>query len=52
MQALKEQPTLQTHIIGHTDSVGSDAYNMKLSQRRAESVANLPGKERRAQAVY
>ena len=39
LQALKEQPGLQTHIVGHTDSVGSDAYNMKLSQQRAESVA-------------
>jgi len=27
-------------IIGHTDNVGSDAYNMSLSQRRANSVAN------------
>jgi len=26
-------------IVGHTDSVGSEAYNMGLSQRRAESVA-------------
>jgi OOP family OmpA-OmpF porin len=26
------------HLIGHTDSSGSDAYNMKLSQRRAEMV--------------
>jgi OmpA-OmpF porin, OOP family len=24
--------------IGHTDSIGSDAYNQKLSVRRAESV--------------
>jgi OOP family OmpA-OmpF porin len=24
--------------VGHTDSVGSDAYNQKLSQRRAEAV--------------
>jgi len=40
LQALKEQPALHTQIVGHTDSVGSDAYNMKLSQRRAESVAN------------
>lgn len=39
LRALKEQPTLQTHIVGHTDSVGSDAYNVKLSQRRATSVA-------------
>lgn len=26
-------------VKGHTDSVGSDAYNEKLSQRRADSVA-------------
>lgn len=39
LQALKEQPGLQTHIVGHTDSKGSDAYNMRLSQQRAESVA-------------
>jgi len=24
--------------VGHTDSVGSDAYNQKLSVRRAETV--------------
>jgi len=39
LQALKEQPSLQTQIVGHTDGIGSDAYNIKLSQRRAESVA-------------
>jgi len=39
LQALKEQPGVQTLIVGHTDGIGSDAYNMKLSQRRAESVA-------------
>jgi outer membrane protein OmpA-like peptidoglycan-associated protein len=39
LQALKEQPTLKTVIVGHTDGIGSDAYNMKLSERRAESVA-------------
>jgi outer membrane protein OmpA-like peptidoglycan-associated protein len=38
LQALREQPGVQTLVVGHTDSVGSDAYNMKLSQRRAESV--------------
>jgi outer membrane protein OmpA-like peptidoglycan-associated protein len=29
----------QLTITGHTDTVGSDAYNMRLSRRRAESVA-------------
>lgn len=28
------------HIIGHTDSIGSNEYNQLLSERRAESVAN------------
>jgi OOP family OmpA-OmpF porin len=32
--------TLRFEVAGHTDSVGSDAYNLKLSQRRAESVVN------------
>jgi iron complex outermembrane receptor protein len=27
-------------LTGHTDTVGSDAYNMRLSRRRAESVAS------------
>jgi len=32
--------TLHVRILGHTDSVGSDSYNQKLSSRRAEAVAN------------
>ncbi len=28
-------------IVGHTDSIGSDAYNMDLSQRRANSVRSV-----------
>jgi len=27
-------------VTGHTDSVGSDAYNKKLSDRRAHSVVD------------
>jgi len=27
-------------VIGHTDRIGSDAYNQKLSQRRADAVKN------------
>ena len=30
----------QLTVTGHTDTVGSDAYNMRLSRRRAESVAS------------
>jgi outer membrane protein OmpA-like peptidoglycan-associated protein len=40
LQVIKDQPGVQILIVGHTDSVGSDAYNLKLSQRRAGSVAN------------
>jgi len=29
----------QLTVTGHTDTVGSDAYNIRLSRRRAESVA-------------
>jgi outer membrane protein OmpA-like peptidoglycan-associated protein len=39
LQVLREQPSVQTQIVGHTDGIGSDAYNMKLSERRAESVS-------------
>ncbi len=28
------------HVVGHTDSVGSDAFNQDLSLRRADSVAD------------
>jgi OmpA-OmpF porin, OOP family len=35
---MKQYPDLNVVIEGHTDSVGTDAYNKKLSQRRAESV--------------
>ena len=35
---LKKYPRLRIELQGHTDSVGSDAYNRALSQRRADSV--------------
>lgn len=35
---LREWPKAKGEISGHTDNVGSDAYNLKLSQRRADSV--------------
>ena len=37
---LKENKTLELEIAGHTDNVGSDATNLKLSQARAQSVVN------------
>jgi OmpA-OmpF porin, OOP family len=35
---LRDFPTIKVEVQGHTDSVGNDAYNMRLSQARAESV--------------
>lgn len=35
---LVSQPVLSLQVGGHTDSTGSDQYNQKLSQRRADSV--------------
>jgi outer membrane protein OmpA-like peptidoglycan-associated protein len=31
-------PGLKLEVEGHTDSVGSDEYNMQLSEKRAEAV--------------
>jgi outer membrane protein OmpA-like peptidoglycan-associated protein len=33
-------PGLKIQVEGHTDSVGTDNYNLKLSQERADSVRN------------
>jgi OOP family OmpA-OmpF porin len=35
---MKEYPTTNTVIEGHTDNRGKYEYNIKLSERRAESV--------------
>jgi outer membrane protein OmpA-like peptidoglycan-associated protein len=37
-QLLVENPRLKIRIAGHTDSMGSDEYNQKLSENRARSV--------------
>jgi len=38
VSVLKDSPRMRISIEGHTDSVGTEAFNMRLSQRRAESV--------------
>ncbi len=38
VQLMKENPNWKLEISSHTDSRGSDNYNMRLSQQRAESV--------------
>ena len=35
---LEENPNIRVTIEGHTDSIGSEAYNLRLSQRRANAV--------------
>lgn len=39
-QILTRYPDLRVEVAGHTDSKGSDAYNQKLSERRATAVYN------------
>ena len=38
VDTLKRNPNVRVEVDGHTDSVGSDAYNQKLSERRAKGV--------------
>jgi outer membrane protein OmpA-like peptidoglycan-associated protein len=35
---LKEEGTVAVIVAGHTDSKGTDAYNMRLSRSRADAV--------------
>ncbi|WP_417450280.1 OmpA family protein [Kordiimonas sp.] len=37
-KAFKEQKVVRLATTGHTDTVGTEAYNMRLAQRRAEAV--------------
>ncbi len=39
-QLLRANPKLKVEIASHTDSRGNDEYNMKLSQRRSQSVVD------------
>lgn len=39
-EILEKNPAMSIELQGHTDNIGSKKYNMDLSQRRANSVAN------------
>ncbi|MGO6777520.1 DUF4384 domain-containing protein (plasmid) [Rhizobium ruizarguesonis] len=41
LEALKEQKPGRVILIGHTDRRGGDDYNQKLSERRAQAVADF-----------
>ena len=38
VEILKRYPELRVEVAGHTDSVGTEAYNQRLSERRAKAV--------------
>ncbi|GAB4296447.1 MAG: OmpA family protein [Methylophaga sp.] len=38
---LQRYPKTVIHVVGHTDSVGSESYNQLLSERRAQSVVDF-----------
>lgn len=40
INVLNEYPETNVLVAGHTDSTGSDAFNMTLSEKRAKSVTN------------
>ncbi|PPL04350.1 OmpA family protein [Parapedobacter indicus] len=40
VRTLRDNPTLRIELSSHTDSRGSDAYNLALSQRRAQSAVD------------
>jgi len=37
-QVMQENPSMRLKITGHTDNIGSEASNMKLSEKRAKAV--------------
>ncbi len=40
IEILKNNPDMKVQVSGYTDNTGSEKYNLKLSQRRAETVMN------------
>lgn len=41
LQTLLEKPVDEVTLIGHADARGGDEYNMRLSDRRAQAVADF-----------
>ena len=41
LKIMKENPKMDIEITGHTDSIGTDGYNLNLSMRRAAAVVSF-----------
>ena len=39
-EVMLKNPGLKLRLTGHTDAVGADEYNLRLSERRAQSIAD------------
>ncbi len=44
-QVLKDNPAMKVRVEGHTDNVGREASNLRLSQKRADSVRDYLAKK-------
>jgi OmpA-OmpF porin, OOP family len=42
---MQENKNSKVTLSGHTDNVGSDAYNQKLSERRVAAIRDYVGKK-------
>jgi outer membrane protein OmpA-like peptidoglycan-associated protein len=40
LKIMQDNPALNIRIVGHTDALGDDRYNLNLSQRRAQAVVD------------
>ena len=49
-EQLNANPDVRVRVVGHTDSVGADAYNQSLSERRAAAVVEYLVKSRVARS--
>lgn len=43
LESLKDQDVKKIVVAGHTDSLGSDDYNLRLSRKRAQAIAKQMG---------